>query len=307
MPVDGHQWFDGADEQRQAQLPKMLGGVPQPVLQAYLRDGRPATDTDPPEHVWLEVKFLKDYEMAVDAPAGTSLDTEAFNSEGQAVNPRLQRKGEGEDAGKVKFGPEPPRIQTAILDKLTAQELIDGGIAALAADSKPIYRRPLNDYERKLHGIHDRVVELTSRVRQLDMDNKALLVSNEKANEQAKLVEELKGMLSEDLQKTKYERDELKKYHDALAERVNKVQAELSQLYRANKAIAREMAELSQRISERDRAAVARSDGDAAVNCGADILVCRAAVRHVMADRNVCPTCLEPLRCSFTALVLRSF
>ena len=75
------------------------------------------------------------------------------------------------------------------------------------------------------------------------MDNKALLVSTEKANEQAKLVEELKGMLAQDLEKTKYERDELKKYHDALAERVNKVQAELSQLYRANKAIAREMAE----------------------------------------------------------------
>ena len=60
----------------------------------------------------------------VTAAAGTSLEAEVFNSEGQAVNPRLQRKGEGEDAGKVKFGPEPPRIQTAIFDKLTADELI---------------------------------------------------------------------------------------------------------------------------------------------------------------------------------------
>ena len=39
MPIDGHKWFDGTDEERQATLPKI---IPQPALQAYMRDGRPA-------------------------------------------------------------------------------------------------------------------------------------------------------------------------------------------------------------------------------------------------------------------------
>jgi hypothetical protein len=243
MPVDGHQWFDGTDEQRQAILPKI---IPQPALQAYLRDGREANPNDPPEHVWSEVKFLKDYEVAVDASAAT-IESEQFNSEGQAVTPRLQRKGEGEDAGKVKFGPEPPRIPTAILDKQTAEELRASGIVEIV---KSIYRRPLNDYERKLHGVNDRVVELNDRLRQLDMDNKALLASTEKANEQSKLVEELKVKLTDDLQKTVYERDEMQKYVAALTDRLTTVQMELSQLYRSNKVIAKEMAELNTRITE---------------------------------------------------------
>ena len=244
MPVDGHEWFDGTDEQRQADLPKI---IPPPLLQAYLRDGREATENDPPENVWIEVKFLKDYEMTVDATAAASLNAEPFNADGQAVNHRLQRKGEGDDAGKVKFGPEEPRIQTAILDKQTADELIAGGTAELV---RRLYRRPLNDYERKLHGINDRGIELTARLRQLDMDNKAMLASTEKANEQAKLVEELKANLNADLQKTTFERDELKKYHEALASRYTAVQTELSQLYRANKAIARELAEMNARLTE---------------------------------------------------------
>jgi len=246
MPVDGHEWFDGTDEQRQAELPKI---IPQPLLQSYLRDGREANANDPPEHIWIEVKFLKDYELAVDATAAGSINAEPFNPEGQAVNHRLQRKGAGDDAGKVKFGPEPPRIPTAIFDKQTADELIASGVAAVRDGAKPIYRRPLNDYERKLHGINDRVVELNGRVRQLGMDNQALLASTQKANEQAKLVEELKVNLNEDLQKTVYERDELKKYRDALASRLAAVQNELSQLYRSNKAIARELADLNARIT----------------------------------------------------------
>ena len=81
------------------------------------------------------------------------------------------------------------------------------------------------------------------------MDNQALLASTQKANEQSKLVEELKVNLNDDLQKTIYERDELKKYRDALASRLTAVQSELSQLYRSNKAIARELADLNARIT----------------------------------------------------------
>jgi hypothetical protein len=240
-PVDGHQWFDGTDEQRQVELSKI---IPQPLLAAYLRDGREANANDPPEHVWVEVKFLKDYELMVDAPAATSTDTEPFNTEGQAVNPRLQNK---DGAGKVQFGPEAPRIPFAVLDKQTADGLVASGTAEVV---KSIFRRPLNDYERKLHGIYDRYVELTSRQRQLDTDNKALLVSIEKANEQGKLIEELNAKQKDDLQKTVLERDELKRYRDELANRVMVVQTELSQLYRANKVLARELAEMNARLTE---------------------------------------------------------
>lgn len=247
MPVDGHQWFDGTDEQRQAELPKI---IPPPVLQSYLRDGRDSTANDPPEHVWMDLTFLKDYEVVVDASAATLIDAEQYNTDGQAVTSRLQRKGEGEDVGKVKFGPEPPRIQQAVFDKQTAEELIANGIAKPTDNTKPIFRRPLNDFERKLHGINDRSIELTGRIRQLTADKDAVVTSTEKANEQSKLVEELKVKLTDDLQRTVYERDELEKYYATLTSRLHSVQTDLSQLYRSNKAIAKEMAELNTRITE---------------------------------------------------------
>jgi hypothetical protein len=266
-PVDGHDWFTGDEKQRLEPLADAAGlerWTPDQINRIatpYLRDGTQATDNDPPENVWWEVKFDQEYEVAVDAPVVNSVDVEPFNTEGQAVLERLRRKGgTTENAGKVKFGPKEGQIQTAVLDQNTAQDLIDKKIATLV---KKIYRRTLTDYEREFHAVNERMVEINTRLRQLDLDNKAMLAATEKAQQQQALVEELKGKVMEDISKVKYEVAELQRYAGALSTQLDTTQTELSQLYRANKAVGRELArltaELTEQINRRTREATART------------------------------------------------
>jgi hypothetical protein len=266
-PVDGHEWFMAEnDEDRVAALKafaiaeRMPENLYNQIAQPYLRDGKEASDTDPPENVWYEVTFEQEYEVAVDAPIVNSLDAEPFNTEGQAVLKRLRRSATPEEPGKVTFGPKEGQIQTAVLDQQTAQSLIDRGIAKL---EKKIYRRKLTDYERMFRSLNERVVEINGRLRQLDLDNKAMLASAEKAKQQQALVEELKGKINDDLVKVKYELTELEKYKTALRDRLTAVQMELSQLYLSNKAIGRELAkltaDLTEQIDRRGREATART------------------------------------------------
>src|SRR5262245_9435807 len=254
MPMDGHQWFEGSESERKlpfadlAPLDRLTDQQANQLAAPYLRDGQEAADNEPPENVWYEVTFVQEFEVDVDAAVVNSIDAEPYNTEGQAVLPRLRRHGETpEQAGKVMFGPKEGQINRAVLDQPTAEGLIERGICKL---EKKIYRRKLNDYERRFRSINDRVVELNGRLKQLDLDNKAMLAATAKAEEQMAQVEELKGKVNDDLAKVKYEVAEMEKYTTALSGRLATVQGELSQLYRANKAISRELAELTARLTE---------------------------------------------------------
>jgi hypothetical protein len=255
-PVDGHEWFAGPPEERtaalrdaaQASLERIPADVANRLIETYTRDGGEAKDTDPPEYVWYEVKFDQEYEVTVDAPIVNSIDADPFNTEGQAVLQRLRRRGATPDEpGKVTFGPKEGQINRAVLDQGTAQGLIDRGIATL---EKKIYRRNLTDYERRFHSLNERTIELAGRVRQLTLDNQAMIAATQKADQQRALVEELKGKVTADLAKVRYEIAELDKYLASLNGRLTTVQTELSQLYRSNKAISRELAEVTARLTE---------------------------------------------------------
>jgi hypothetical protein len=259
-PIDGHEWFAGVEEaQLRAMLPQQL--VPPAVIESYVRDGKEATDRDPPENVWFEVKFDKEYEVVVDAPPVNALDAGPFNTEGQAVLPPLRRGGETPDqAGKVTYGPKEGQVQTALLDQQTATSLIDQGICTLV---KKVYRRRLTDYDRALHAINERINELNGRLRALTADNQAMLAATEKAEKQRALVEELKGKATADMAKVQHEVAELQKYQTAMQQQLLAVQTELSELYRSNKAISRALAartaELTDEINRRTREATAMS------------------------------------------------
>jgi hypothetical protein len=267
-PVDGHEFITGDEKQRTDPLvfaarigaPQMTPAAGQKMLQPFLRDGGPAQDSDPPENVWYEVKFTKEYEVSVDAPVVNSLDADPFNTEGQAVLERLRRHGgTPEEGGKVKFGPADGQIHTAVLDQQTAQKLIDDGYCTL---ERKIYRRSLTDFEREFHSINERLTELNDRMRQLSLDKKAMEDATAKAEQQRGLIEELKSKAGEDLAKATYELQQLTKYEQALSSQLAAVQTELSQLYLSNKAIAQELAkltvELTEQIDRRTREATAR-------------------------------------------------
>ncbi|HZN35844.1 MAG TPA: hypothetical protein VFB80_18570 [Pirellulaceae bacterium] len=264
-PVDGHEWFTGMNNQ--AALETMIPGnkqdpAYQKMIQSYVRDGQRAEDTDPPENVWFEVKFLRQHVVVVDAPAaGTSLDASSdlfpFNADGQAVPERLRRRN---PAGPVTFGPGPGQIQTAILDQQTAEPLVSAGIAEKI---RPIYRRKLNDYEQRLHAIYLRTLDINGRVRQLTIDDQTTVATTTKANQQSMLVAELKTKLTDDLTKAQFEQSELKKYSDAIEARLAAVQTQLSELYKSNKAISRELVklnnDLTSEIERRTRESTAKS------------------------------------------------
>jgi hypothetical protein len=250
-PADGHEWFAG---QTNEQLAALLPGNPQDpqyqkLIESYVRDGQRGEETDPPENIWFEVKFLQPVTVPVDAPnAMTSFEAGAaeplfpFNSDGQALLQRLRRAEEGKPAESVTFGPSLGQVPTAVLDQQTAEALVAEGKAEKV---RPIFRRKLNDYEQKLHAIYLRMLDINSRGRQLTIDNQATVATTEKASQQAMLVEELKGKLNDDLAKARFEQAELKKYSDALDARLAAVQTQLSDLYKSNKAISRELVKLN--------------------------------------------------------------
>jgi hypothetical protein len=255
MPVDGHRWFEDLEEVLADTEPppdrqlfqQVFNSLPEPAKQSYLRDGKPAEDNDPPENVWVELSFLQPYRVPVDAPAVESIDSDTFNPEGQAQVQRLRRAAAGEPPEEVEFGPGPTQINRGIFDLQTATSLVDQGIAQV---ERRIYRRRLTDYERKFHSVHQRIVEINSRMRDLNEKQQAIVAATEKANSQAALLTDLQNKLNEDLEKAEFELNELAKYGDALAAKLSETQAALSTLYRSNQAIGRELAETSARLTE---------------------------------------------------------
>ena len=259
-PIDGHDWFKDIDAATlQAMIPQQATGLGpaeyQKLLDQYLNDGKDTDETTPPEYLWIEVEFLKRYDVTVDAAATNSVDVTPFDTvTGQAVLDRVRRAKPGDPPGVVEFDAG----DTAILDKTTADNLIGDGTAKLV---RRVFRRRLNDYELRFHAMNRRSLEIASHQRTITLDKAAIEASTAKAIEQERVLQEMKTKLDDDLAKVKFERDELAKYSETLAARLTAVQGELSQLYRSNKAISRELAETSARLTEeiesRTRAATA--------------------------------------------------
>lgn len=269
-PVDGHEWFAGLDQNAIQTLIPALPGVPpadyQKMIQSYVRDGQQAEDTDPPENTWIEVKFLKKYDLQVDAAtASTSFDAPEplfpFNTDGQALLDRLRRAAPGKPAESVTFGPALTQIQTAIFDQETAEKLIADGTCEKI---RPIFRRKLTDYEQKFHTIYLRTLDLAGRVRQLTQDDKTTLATTTKANQQIVLVDELKTKVTDDLAKAKFEVAEVGTYSEALEAQLNAIGTKVNELYRSNKAIGAELAkinaDLTKEIDRRTRESTAKSN-----------------------------------------------
>jgi hypothetical protein len=249
LPPDMHEVFDFAVEKRVEEFKKLFpvdnAGVPPEVynrmLADYLRDGQPAEDTDPPENVWIKVKFEQDHEVVVDAATLVSpITSELFDSVGQAQAARLQR---GEP---VKF----KKGETGLFDKQTADTLIANKTASLAEGQARIFRRKLNDYENAFATINRRIIEVRAEIARADQHLTDLNVAIQKANEQIKILEGKKTMLGADLAKVEHERDELRKYLDKLSQQVAEVRAELSRLYGSNLQMHKDLKAASERLTE---------------------------------------------------------
>jgi hypothetical protein len=225
-------------------------------LSQFVRNGEAADEVnDPPDNIWIRVKFTKAYQAEVDAPVAMEWTDLPFDSQGRAVWHRLRRAGSTAEPGKVDFAAG----EIAVFDRQSAEKLIADGVATLESR---VFRRTIVEFETKFRLAYARFAELNTRIAALAQDIKAVQASKDKADAQATLVEDYKAKLTDDLAKVTFERDEMGKYRQALQTRLGEVRTELSQLYVSNRKLAAELAaldtQMTEEINRRAREATAR-------------------------------------------------
>ncbi len=277
MPIDGHNFFSGdpdgtadlnqnADvapifgEMEPAFLGQLLRKAPtvddaahQRTLDAYLRDGKRAADSDPPEKTWIKVRFLEDHEETVDSDAtlGGVTGSQDWFDRGRSEIPLLQRGG----AAKFK------KDAVGVFPQSDANDLIARGVCERI---EPIYVRSLNDYEYQFRSTYLQMVQIRQTIERIDRNIEQLTSSNTRTETLIAYRTDEKTKLLEDLAKFKYEQKEITDYHDKLLAIFVAMKAELSELYRSNFLLSEELRtiseELTREINRRTAEAIAEVD-----------------------------------------------
>ncbi len=155
MPRDGQNVLAGkTDEEIRALIPlppnqppaipgaKSLAEIAEAEVQDYLRDGKPAQDTDAPERVNVKVKFTKDF---------TEL-----------------QQGQVATVGELKVPKElVVKDKEATFDKVTADRLVQ---LEIAEPLERTYRRSLRDYSLLFRELNRQIPMLQDRVAALTKD-----------------------------------------------------------------------------------------------------------------------------------------
>lgn len=212
----------------------------QSIIQEYVRDGKRASDQDPPENRWLKVRFTGPYEEVVDSTSklGAVQTSEDFFDRGRAEIAILQRN-EPAKFKKNDIGIFPPE---------GANGLIDLGVCELV---EPVYVRSLRNYAQTYREIDRRSQDLADDVERVTRRTAELTQVNTLTLSQIAYREQEKTKLEEDLAKFTYERDQIKKYHETLTVAVTAKRNQLSYLYRANHKLAADLAAASQALTEK--------------------------------------------------------
>lgn len=255
MPIDAHGIFAARDvepdenhvfgvvneQELRALLPKQQGQTDadyEAVIQSHLRDGTPATDQDPPENIWVQVKFLKEHEVQVDAEATVSaLDNRPYDNTGRAVVARLQR---GEPA---KFKPN----DFALFKQEYANDLIGQGISEKV---KPIYIRKLREYEYSFHEINDRLTRLAADMERVQRNTAKLDDANKLGLQQIAYRELEVKKLQTDFKGFNAEQIAAGQLRDALLQKWNERRQMIQDFYRANRELEQELRTVSEKLRE---------------------------------------------------------
>lgn len=219
------------------------------MVTPYQRDGRRASDEDPPENVWLKVRFTQPHKEEVDTagdPVGAVVSSQMFFDRGRAEIAVLQR-GKAVEFKQGDVGVFPQADANRLIATENVCELIE-----------PVYVRKLNDYEYGFDNIRLQLAQLDKARRQLLRDTSEVTRANELALEQIALCQQARQKVAEDLEKTRLERDRITQYVAQLEGESTKLRDEMRMLYRVNFELANQLAQLDQQMTERiDRAAQA--------------------------------------------------
>ncbi|MEO8498931.1 MAG: hypothetical protein ABI614_28035, partial [Planctomycetota bacterium] len=273
MPIDGHNFFsadpDGtADLNQNADVapifgemePEFLGqllrkmtavddAAHQLMLDSYLRDGKRALDTDPPEKTWVKVRFTQDHTEAVDSDAtlGGVTGSQDWFDRGRSEIPLLQRG----DVAKFK------KDAIGVFPQTDANDLISRGVCERI---EPIYVRSLNDYEYQFRSTYLQLVQIRQNMERLQRNIDFQTVSNARTEKLLAYRTEEKAKLQQDLDKFQYEQKEITAYLGKLQVVFSDTKAKLSRLYRTNFQLSEELRttseELTREINRRTAEAV---------------------------------------------------
>lgn len=255
LPLDSHEAFlrpqtaisDNAifgDVDADVVRASLSRGVTEATIQKYLRDGTPSSADDPPTTRWVKIEFTKVHSIVVDSPEQRgALDGGFFDASGQAVDSRVQRRGEGPTGGAVQFA---IGDQIIVLEE-AANDLIEQNVAKLL---NTYYVRPLNDYLFVLRRIRLRLNELEIRKTELEFEQKVLedaiaaTVSMLATNQESKL------NLEKDLAQLKVEQSAIAQYNSTVKETLTNTRQRLSGLYQDNVRLRNELGEIHSAIEE---------------------------------------------------------
>lgn len=255
LPLDSHEMFlraqtapsDNAifgDVDEEVVRQSLSRGVTDATIQKYLRDGTPSSPDDPPNTRWVKIEFTKPHGIVVDSPEQRgALDGGFFDASGQAVDSRMQRRGEGPAGGTVQFA---VGDQVTVLEE-AANALIEQDVAKLL---NTYYVRPLNDYSFVLRRIRLRLNELEIRKTELDFEQQVLqdaiaaTVAMLATNQEAKL------NLEKDLAQLKVEQAAIAQYNSSVKETLTSTRQRLSGLYQDNVRLRIELGEIHSAIEE---------------------------------------------------------
>ncbi|HBJ34753.1 MAG TPA: hypothetical protein DDZ51_08320 [Planctomycetaceae bacterium] len=255
LPLDSHEIFlrpqtavsDNAifgDVDNDLVRGSLSRGVTEATIEKYLRDGTPSSPDDPPSTRWVKIEFTKPHSIVVDSPEQRgALDGGFFDASGQAVDSRVQRRGEGPSGGAVRFE---VGAQIVVLEE-AANDLIEQNVAKLL---NTYYVRPLNDYLFVLRRIRLRLNELEIRKTELEFEQKVLedaiaaTVSMLATNQESKL------NLEKDLAQLKVEQAAISQYNSTVKETLTTTRQRLSGLYQDNVRLRNELGEFHSAIEE---------------------------------------------------------
>jgi hypothetical protein len=281
LPVDGHEVFSltpdtGGNLNESAEQVSIFGEmtpvvlqtiIPPPVrqhyesdqafqlatqrhavrMQNYLRDGKRASNDDPPLNVWLKIRFKEKHSEDVDSGAKVSAlqlgATDDFFDRGLAEVAMLQRGGKAEfNPGDIAVFPQEDA------NRLLQEKTADG--KPICELIEPVYVRTLNNYAFLFRDILFRQSRVMADIARIQRDIAQIKKSQEHVNQQLVVARAEQAKLNTDIEKTTFEKTKITEYHATLEKSLNDLKAKLSVLYRANLQLEAELEDLNQRRTD---------------------------------------------------------
>jgi hypothetical protein len=211
------------------------------VLQSYLNDGARPPEGTPPEQVYVQVEFLKDYTIEVDAQEQRNATEGGFyDLSGRSVDARLKR---GEDGAKVSFK-QGDRI---VFDSSTSNDLGKQDIIKIVT---PVFVRSLNDYEYAFREVRRQITAALQDAVLIQRELAEMQKSQGIADNQVRLGQDERFKLDKDFAQYKRELEVIGAEATRLGENVQTTRSEISATFKQIQALRDQIVMKQKALSE---------------------------------------------------------